>query len=403
MKTLKNFPAIALFSLCTVSVSSALSASDVAWLQVGADGGYVIKAITTSSACPELTVDGGVAPTWETRGSPDIDFPGLVCEANMPAAAWRTSVANQPLPTPVANPQRIVVLGDTGCRIKAKNGKIKSQDCNDPLAWPFAQLAQAAANWQPELVIHVGDYHYREADCPAANQRCEGSVSGDRWTSWDQDFFTPAKPLLRAAPWIFVRGNHELCDRGGRGWFKFLDLGPYSGACKDDTPPYSVAIGDHRAVVLDSADDGNIQPSLGQLKVENNRLIWLLSHRPFLTAGADDEEDDPVGKTSTFPDTLKGAVSVVFSGHQHHLSLNHFPDWRPPELISGNGGTKLKAPEDEDPKLVAAEYSDFGFLTLERGAAQSWKLTERDRDGKAVFTCNLVEALNSSAVLTCSP
>jgi hypothetical protein len=398
------FAWVALLALKTRSVSLAsfaAQASDSAWLQVGADGSYVIKAITAGSACPELSVDGRVAPSWQTRGPSDADFPVSVCEVKMPASAGTISVAGQPLPMPVANPHRILILGDTGCRLKGD----KIQDCNDPSKWPFAQLAQAAANWQPELVIHVGDYHYRETECPIADERCKGSFSRDNWESWDQDFFIPAKTLLLAAPWVFVRGNHELCNRGGRGWSKFLDLAPYLGTCLDHTHPYNaapywIAIGDHRAAVLDSADDCNIQPSLNQLKVPDQTLVWLFLHRPFLTTGADDEL---ACTAATFPDSLQGSVSAVFTGHQHHLSLNHFPDSRPPELISGNGGTKLDKTSPSDPRVVAREYYDFGFLTLERTNAQNWSVTEHDRAGKEVFSCDLVEALHKSAVLTCSP
>jgi hypothetical protein len=52
---------------------------------------------------------------------------------------------------------------------------------------------------------------------------------------------------------------------------------------------------------------------------------------------------------------------------------------------------------------VAHPYFDFGFLTLERVNAESWKVTEQDRAGKEVISCNLVEALRKSAVLTCTP
>ncbi len=115
---------------------------------------------------------------------------------------------------PVLHPQRILVLGDTGCRIKGAS----LQACNDPAQWPFPQLAAAAASLKPDLVIHVGDYLYRESACPAGNQGCAGSPWGDNWTTWQADFFTPAAPLLAAAPIVLARGNHEDCKRAGPGW-----------------------------------------------------------------------------------------------------------------------------------------------------------------------------------------
>ena len=58
---------------------------------------------------------------------------------------------------------------------------------------------------------------------------CAGSPYGDNWAVWQKDFFDPAAPLLAAAPWVLVRGNHELCSRGGHGWFRLLDPHPGCG------------------------------------------------------------------------------------------------------------------------------------------------------------------------------
>ena len=44
--------------------------------------------------------------------------------------------------------------------------------------WPFPKIAATAAAARPDLVIHVGDYHYREAPCPAERAGCANSPSG---------------------------------------------------------------------------------------------------------------------------------------------------------------------------------------------------------------------------------
>ena len=90
--------------------------------------------------------------------------------------------------------------------------------------WPFATIAAIIAGHRPDLVVHLGDYYYRESSCPDGEEGCAGSPFGDRWSSWNADFFAPARPLLRSAPWVFVRGNHEGCERGGKGWYRFLRL-----------------------------------------------------------------------------------------------------------------------------------------------------------------------------------
>ena len=132
----------------------------------------------------------------------------------------------------------IAAFGDTGCRLKsaktaAKEGDTddadargKFQDCNNPTLWPFAQVAQSVADAKPDLVIHVGDYLYRESACPTGDAGCARSPYGDDWPTWKADFFAPAAPALRAAPWIVVRGNHEICRRAGPGYFRLLDPTP---------------------------------------------------------------------------------------------------------------------------------------------------------------------------------
>jgi Calcineurin-like phosphoesterase len=147
-------------------------------------------------------------------------FPITVCESTVPLDATRASVGTRTLPVPKARPQRIVLIGDTGCRLeKAFNAW---QACDESGAWPFADVAATAARFAPDLVIHIGDYHYRETACPPMIAGCRGSPWGYGWDAWEADLFVPAAPLLAAAPWIVVRGNHEECARAGQGWFRLL-------------------------------------------------------------------------------------------------------------------------------------------------------------------------------------
>ena len=151
-----------------------------------------------------------VAFAVHARPSPP-DFPVLVFEARLSADARDAVTGTQRLPSPPPRPEKIVVVGDTGCRVKT--GLV--QACNGPAAWPFAQIARSAVAWQPDLVIHVGDYFSRDDPCPAGNAGCAGSLTGDTWAAARADFFAPAAPLPEVVPWIFVRGNHEACDRTG--------------------------------------------------------------------------------------------------------------------------------------------------------------------------------------------
>jgi len=398
---------------------------DIAWTELGPNNQLLIRSIQTAEKCP-VAVSGTTRIALSTRGQPSPAFPRTVCEASISLASFAQSGASgialggRQLPMTPGELRKIVIIGDTGCRIKQKsNGKIQLQKCNDAHAWPFANVARSAAAEHPDLVIHVGDYHYREAPCPAGEASCIGARSGDNWASWQQDFFVPAMPLLTAAPWIFVRGNHEICQRGGYGWFRYLDPAPvtfaadHSVACLDRTPPYSLTLGGLRFNIIDAADDGNIKPSLA-LIAGSSALPqqWLFLHRPFLTAGADDEAaSGPV----SLPESLAapGRVAAVFTGHKHVLAWHTFADARPPELIVGNGGTELEsAPVAEtlekhkDPHLPApdaplVEFYDFGYAVLLYLAPDTWQLTAHDRDGTVIHQCRLNTKVGAKTEITC--
>ena len=159
-----------------------------------------------------------------------------------------------------------MVIGDTGCRIKASDNIF--QACNDAAQWPFKQVAAAAAAIAPDLVIHVGDYHYRETACPAGDPACAGSPWGYGWDAWEADLFAPAQPLFAAAPWIVVRGNHESCFRAGQGWWRFLDPRPLA-ARQDCNSAADDSVGDYSApyaVPLGTGRDADTQSSSSSIR-----------------------------------------------------------------------------------------------------------------------------------------
>ena len=174
-----------------------------AWLEFGPEGRLFARVIAAGD-CPALVIDG--IDVVMTRRAPASDaFPVVACEATIPFGARAASILNQALPLPDGPIRRIAVIGDTGCRVN--DWEKKYQPCNDAAAWPFAQVAQTVADWDPDLIVHVGDYLYRESPCPAEMAGCQGNPHGDNWATWNADFFTPAASLLGAAPWLFMRGN----------------------------------------------------------------------------------------------------------------------------------------------------------------------------------------------------
>jgi 3',5'-cyclic AMP phosphodiesterase CpdA len=331
-----------------------------------------------------------------------------VCSASLPVQVRRVSIGGADLTLPVADPQRILVLGDTGCRIKGP----AVQSCNDPAQWPFARLAASAAALKPDLVIHTGDYLYRENACPPDNAGCQGTPFGDNWPTWAADFFTPGQPLLTAAPWVFVRGNHEDCQRAGLGWTRLLATAPYDTAvpCADHTAPYTVPLDAMKLVVMDDANapdtsvDANAVPAyraefaaLGQ----QTGPLWLLSHRPVWGA-VSGPLGIPVGGNATLIEALGTGgitkpVELLLSGHIHAFEAMNYKDKAPPQIIIGGGGDRL----DDTPKdLKGAIFQGssgvsvkdglsidgFGFLLLTKAAA-GWDIQLYNQDGAPVRKC----------------
>jgi hypothetical protein len=399
---------ISLF-LLSYLISNAIGGDTVsAWTFFGPDSKVWVRATTPEKHCPTLVVDSQPVQMRNRNTSMNGSFPVTVCEAEISPTAKKALVNGEPIPVANLSPKKIVILGDTGCVIKQSKNKMKIQNCNDPGQWPFARVAESAANWHPDLVIHVGDYHYREFDCPDSDPRCKNSVSGDRWASWQQDFFGPASHLLKAAPWVITRGNHERCSRAGEGWFRLLEPRTSPEKCTDIRDPYRVKFEGLSLWVIDSADDNNIQGSLTQISKLFQAGEWIVGHRPFLTPGADYEAT----VQSRLPIELQeaGKVGIVLAGHQHRLSINQFNDSRPPEIISGNGGTDLDPIEGATTRLTHSKrgnlnsisFADFGFVTLEH-RGDSWLFSVRDTFGKEIVQCSLKQEKGQKTHLFCEP
>jgi hypothetical protein len=382
------------------------------WSQL-APGGVLVRAVSAGPTCPTLVADGvRIQPAVRADAAPP-DFPLPVCEAALPPDTFGASIGDAPLPVPHGAPSRVVVIGDAGCRLEEG---APVQDCNDARAWPFAQVARSAAAWGPDLVIHVGDYVYREEPCPPKIAGCAGTPWGDNWAAWQADLFAPAAPLLRAAPWVFVRGNHEICSRGGDGWFRLLDPRPYTGACEEYTEPYALDLGDLRLVVLDSAQANDFSARPDEVAVYAAQFAqvaelagpntWLVQHRPLWAIGQDPRNPTPEGLYRTNP-TLEAAsgnalplgVQLVLSGHIHIWEALTFADGRPPQMVAGNAGTLLDPlPSGSLDGLAIAGTTvargtarqEWGFTTLERTEG-GWLATLRDVAGAPLLTCAVAD------------
>ena len=444
MKLTVPFVALLCFNGLAAASPESLRA---AYIVMGGDGQAMARAVTTDASCPAIDLDGQsrvmqvrVAPaTVPARGGAQPDskaaaFPVLACEFPLPGGVGSIHVAGRELPVPRAEPRRILIIGDTGCRLKASENAF--QACNDERKWPFAQVAAQAARLKPDLVIHVGDVHYRESPCPEGHGGCAGSPWGYGFDAWEADFFRPAAPLLAAAPWVMVRGNHESCFRAGQGWFRFLDPSPWTSERSCDRPaqdklgdysePYAVPIGtDTQLIVFDSSKAagkayGPADEAFGTYREELARAAALvarlphslfLNHHPILGFVPVAKGDGPVevkpGSASLQSvmradqpqRLLPPGVDAALHGHVHLFQAVSFASDHPATFVSGNGSTAmdkglpaiLPAGAEPAPGARVEEFfssAEVGFLTMDR-VGGDWQFTEWNRDGKATLRCTL--------------
>ena len=433
----------------------------------GPDGATVPFArviVDSGDDCPELhdpeSVDEPIVTT--PRHNPH-GFEVRVCEAVYPYGRTLSIAGGMSrLPKVSRQVTRVAVLGDTGCK-PTDQGNCPT---DDPSEWPLPAISTAAAAGGVDLVLHMGDYNYRGTsahfegtvdgkkienqwvydagdgatvaekcglDAPYYSQNSSGSVDPDRWDAWRLDFFEPAADLLAAAPWVFARGNHELCSRAGPGWFYFL--GPSSDLLAGDgaqtvcpsqegqqpapahiwfDEPYTVRLGDLAISVVDSANACDEQPNFVEIYgMQFSRLAegidastrWLMTHRPLWGAAdpATDAGIDCSGEPSTGPVdsytvinltmecALRGEVGAALlpqidlglAGHMHRFEWLEFAadSIRPPMLIVGNSGVSLNTdepngafsqPVDGEP-ASGFGLDQFGYVEMVLDPGGDWR------------------------------
>lgn len=424
--------------------------------------------------CPAL-IDTKTGATTNTRPRQNpAGFAVQVCEARYPFGKALQVAGGPALPAVSTDPKKLALFGDSGCKPSSQDGCTM----DDP-AWPLPQLAKAAAKSPPDLVIHVGDYNYRgtpsgfkgpdgktifyydagdgapvSSNCGLndtyLSQNSKDNPDADNWQSWWLDFFEPAAPLLSAAPWVFARGNHELCSHAGPGFLYFLDTAsdlpdgggqrscpPQDSAGKVTShlillPPQVLRLGKLELLLVDSANACDGQPGLAaeyrkQFDAVADKLkgtdSFFVSHRPIW--GIDGKAEPlfdcdnqttgqallPYGQLNT---TLQCALAgeagtkiishlgMILAGHMHRFQLLDFapPSSRPPTLIAGMSGVaeETGAPIGaisqtlDDGTAFGVTLEEFGYIELERDPSRGWNGKIRALDPAAwspyFATCN---------------
>jgi hypothetical protein len=386
------------------------------WVELDGTGANLRAIVAPQEKCPVVLDGKHKLKLTERPGTPGTEsaFPVKTCAIEVPSKTTSVQYGTQTLKTTAGEgnaPKRIIVIGDTGCRQKAK----ELQDCETD--WPFAKIVGFAAAQKPDLVIHVGDYYYRE-NCPDGAKHCES------WENWRKDFFQPAEPLFAAAPWLLARGNHEMCGRASEGWFRFLDAGetplPCPKGVQTESAPFSVRLKGLTLVSVDSADIDDAMPVdqkashfAGHIAmVEPNPgsgAVWVVTHKPlYFTGLTGTKAADATGGVES---PLTG-ISMVLAGHIHTFGAVDFNGARPGELIVGDSGTALQAAAVKVDKLAtltdpqalftadasvdgkpahASVKGRFGYMLLERSSdtATAWKGTLFGVSNEVLANCLL--------------
>jgi hypothetical protein len=460
-RPLSMIAAACLLSACVATDRQMPSPIRTPYVVMGENGTSIARMLTTDVQCPAIRFDGHEArmdlraapgsvplrPTISARAdSKASDFPIRVCEKSIPPGTLKADIGDIALPLPAPEIKRIVVIGDTGCRLK--KSETAYQACNDANQYPFAKVAAVAANWKPDLVIHVGDFQYRENECPAGNPGCAGSPWGYGWDAWQADFFQPAATLLNAAPWVMVRGNHESCIRAGQGWWRMIDPRPLlpgrdcndaaNDATGDYSDPYAVPLGgDAQLIVLDTSNTSSGVIPAGDIRQVKYRDMYgkleklslqasyniVANHHPILGFFASQDKQGKVtlwpgnqGMQSVFgaidPLIMPPRINALLSGHVHMWQEVSFSSPHPTQFIAGFSGTmedvvplpaELPRGAAPAPGAVVEHHSSwvggFGFMTMERTGTNQWEVGVWDTDGHQVNSCR-VDGRHSACDLT---
>lgn len=491
LKKTRNIPLILVAAIggsgCTTLTADSSSNDVIAAYSLfapAADGSTLLYARAViagaESKCPTLTGSDQSSIAMSLRGlRPDkAHFPVTVCEATIASeVSYQVSGSTFQLPSATYSPSSILVYGDSGCDAGVcQPGEAAS---------PFAQLADAGKQADAQLILHMGDYNYRGTsgslqdksekiyaydagdggyDGPICgyvdnayySQNASDSSKPDEWQYWYEDFFLPAQGLLTEAPWVFSRGNHELCSRAGPGWFYFFGPGsslqegipqlvcPNQGANARPAnnavnsivmvQPYTVSLQPVDLWVIDSANACDASADnpltaqyalqlddLAQSQKSPDKPVWMVTHRP--TWGAEVSSQSGATDISTLNVMLQTAVKesaggtfpanvqLLLAGHMHLYQDVSFPGTsRPPQVVVGNSGVSLnnsatgnyQATIDSESALIN-QLDRFGYMLMSLQADGSWTASILNGSDQELVHCNSANLAQGSALCSTLP
>ena len=399
-----------------------------AWTQFTQDNQGSARAILASpnASCPTITLDNNPSATMTARTIPS-NYTGFVnaitvCEFSFtfPVSQITIDNAGTPLSLPGINGQsdNILVLGDTGCRLKGSSLQWCAGGSITRGMWGFPQISTSASSQsQPDFILHVGDYNYREnvsatgTACDPFDQQRGWVHCGDNWPTWQDDFFAPSSlvnnqgnNLLTRAPWLFVRGNHEDCNRAGQGYYLFFYSGQAPSNCDSNNQtnisPYRVALTNLDIYVADTSAEDSSYAQQSFSKINHNltgstKNVWLTTHLPMEDLGSAFANSGLAQQT---------VLKWIHVGHVHLFQHNSATSMMQAETISGGGGTKLDScgsglpicsggivttPTDQGccyGKVSSHDAGQYSYSTVKANSNNNgWVATLHDINGTALY------------------
>ena len=350
---------ISLFGMASTASAQTALGPLYGWTQYDDSGGLSARAIIKNGAtCPMLSIDGGDAIPMTLRRdnngntNPPTNFEAIqLCQMTVPRAATSIKMGSTNLPVHTPDPQTAIVIGDTGCRVAS----FDVQNCNEANQWTYPSIARESAKVDSDVILHVGDYHYRE-DCifemGCRWQNVDPETVGYKWAAWEADFFKPSVPLMAKAPFIFTRGNHEDCRRAYRGWYYLIAPSAVHQSCARNSPPYSVGFDKFQVMVMDTSDSRRLDEThfTGEFKTvfanakAAGKPTWLMTHVPIMGIMGGRISDttliNAAGSAGGFPQQ----IMANFAGHVHLFEKLSFTNGSPPQMVFGAGGTDRDRP-----------------------------------------------------------
>ncbi len=343
---------------------------------------------STATVCTLPVPQGATGAQIDRATAGAISAIRPTADGTVPVLSWQ----------PTQRPTHIVMIGDTGCRVPVSG---PAQICTpEPQNWPMQGVADSAATrpTPPDLVIHVGDYIYRSnLSTPQAQTPMCGQATMRNPHTWGclvADFFEPAARLLAQAPIVFVRGNHETCNRSGNVYFRYQADTLSTTACTTTppqyyTPPVRINAGALGLLLFDSScaaaesmadcsqtPQQKIDEYIKEFNLVNSSLVhqddnFLLSHSPIWTING----VTPHGNPEWVDHTLETAVSqskasqlnpginLIFSGHVHLYQMLDFATpilpHRPPQVTVGSSGTELDQQTWLDNQMINKDVDGY--------------------------------------------